>query len=251
MGLKYRINILLDTPERTMLHRKIILSKPFLKKIYIEWYEAFILELNLLPQGKVVELGAGGSFIKDLIPNIIATDILPLPTNDMTFSALKIPFNDSSVSAFFMTDTFHHLQDAQLFLTEANRVLMKNGKLIMVEPCASLWGKFIFSCFHQEPFNPQGNWQLQEEGPLSCANTALPWIVFIRDKIKFKELFPDLEIEEITFHTPFRYLLSGGVSYKQLVPDFSFPLFSKIDHFLGALSSQISMFMTIKVKKIN
>lgn len=251
MGFKYNITIPLDAPERTILHRKIILSKPFLKKLYIEWYEIFIAEMKRIPKGKVVELGAGGSFLKDQLPNIILSDVIPLPTNDLTFSALNIPFCDCSVSGFFMTDTFHHIQDSKLFLSEVNRVLIKDGKLIMIEPANSLWGKFIFSNFHPEPFNALGNWQIPEAGPLSCANTALPWIVFVRDKLRFKELFPDLEIEEITFHTPFRYLLSGGVSYKQFVPDFSFPLFSQIDYFLGALSSQLSMFMTIKVKKIN
>ena len=28
----------LDDPRRTIHHKEIILSKPFLKKLYIEWY---------------------------------------------------------------------------------------------------------------------------------------------------------------------------------------------------------------------
>jgi SAM-dependent methyltransferase len=185
------------------------------------------------------------------MPTIISSDIIPLPTNDIIFSALDMPFVDSSISGLFMIDTFHHLSDASLFLSEANRVLKENGKLIMIEPANSLWGRFIFSNLHHEPFNTNGNWQIPDSGPLSGANISLPWIVFIRDKAIFNKKFPKLEIEEITFHTPLRYLLSGGVSFKSLVPDISFPFFRGIDNFLVSLSKQLSMFMTIKIKKIN
>jgi hypothetical protein len=130
-------------------------------------------------------------------------------------------------------------------------VLKENGKLIMIEPANSIWGRLIFSNLHHEPFNPKGNWQIPDSGPLSGANISLPWIVFVRDKAIFNKMFPKLVIEEITFHTPLRYLLSGGVSFKPLVPDISFPFFRVIDNFLVSLSKQLSMFMTIKIKKIN
>ena len=249
MGLKYKIDIPLDAPERTLAHKEIILSKGFLKNLYIEWYGTFIDELKRIPPGKVVELGSGGGFLKDLNPNIIASDVIQLPTNDITFSALNMPFIDSSLSGIFMVDTFHHLPDASLFLSEANRVLKENGKLIMIEPANTLWGKFIFSNFHHEPYNPEGNWEIPNSGALSGANISLPWIVFIRDKAIFNKMFPKLMIEEITFHTPLRYLLSGGVSFKSLVPDISFGFFRGIDNFLVLLSKQLSMFMTIKIKK--
>jgi SAM-dependent methyltransferase len=251
MGLKYKIDIPLDVPERTLVHKEIILSKPFLKNLYLEWYGTFINEFNKLPPGKVVELGSGGGFLKELLPTIISSDIIPLPTNDITFSALNMPFEDGDISGLFMIDTFHHLPDATLFLTEANRVLKENGKLIMIEPANSIWGRFIFSNLHHEPFNTKGNWEIPDSGPLSGANISLPWIVFIRDKAIFNKKFPKLEIEKITFHTPLRYLMSGGVSFKSLVPDISFSFFRGIDNFLVSLSKQLSMFMTIKIKKTN
>jgi hypothetical protein len=130
-------------------------------------------------------------------------------------------------------------------------VLKENGKIIMIEPANSLWGRFIYAHFHHEPFNPKGNWQISDSGPLSGANGSLPWIVFVRDKDIFNKVFPNLVIEEITYHTLLRYLLSGGVPFKQFVPDFSFPFFRSIDRFLVSLSKQLSMFMTIKIKKTN
>jgi SAM-dependent methyltransferase len=160
-----------------------------------------------------------------------------------------MPFENDSISGLFMVDTFHHLPDALVFLREVSRVLKENGKLIMIEPANTLWGRFIYSNFHHEPFNTEGNWQIPESGPLSGANISLPWIVFVRDKTIFNKEFPRLKIEQITYHTPLRYLLSGGVSFKQIVPDCVFPIFTMIDIILSSLSKHLSMFMTIKVIK--
>jgi len=132
MGIKYKIEFPLDAPERTVVHKKIILSKPFLKSLYQEWYGTFTNRLNNLPPGKIVELGSGGGFLKELIPTLISSDILHLPSNDMSFSALSMPFNNGSISGLFMVDTFHHLPDASSFLSEADRVLEENGKLFAV-----------------------------------------------------------------------------------------------------------------------
>ena len=149
-----------------------------------------------------MELGSGGGFLKDLMPSIITSDILDLPTNDMVFSALDMPFQDSSVSGIFMVDTFHHIPDSQLFLQEAFRTLKVGGKIVMIEPANSLWGRFIYKNFHHEPFNPKGDWTIPNSGPMSGANGCLPWIVFERDKFVFKNQFPGFEIECINYHTP-------------------------------------------------
>ena len=59
-----------------------------------------------------MELGSGGGFLKDIEPSVICSDVLDLPTNDLTFSALDMPFADGELSALFMIDTFHHIPDA-------------------------------------------------------------------------------------------------------------------------------------------
>lgn len=251
MGLKYKIDIPLDAPERTLAHKDIIISKPFLKNLYKDWYSVFVDELKRVPEGKCVELGSGGGFLKEILPSVVASDILPLPSNDLTFSALDMPFEDNSISALVMIDTFHHIPDSNTFLKEALRVLKKNGKLVMIEPANSIWGRFIYKNFHHEPFDPSGSWTIPESGPMSGANGALPWIVFERDKKNFENKFPQFLIEEIKYHTPFSYLLSGGVSYKQFVPNFSYSFFKTNDFLLSSISKHLSMFMTIKIKKIN
>jgi hypothetical protein len=112
-------------------------------------------------------------------------------------------------------------------------VLKKDGMVVMIEPANSLWGRFIYNNFHHEPFEPGAGWTIPPSGPLSGANGALPWIVFERDKKKFESHFPNFEISEFRYHTPLRYLVSGVVSFKQLVTDFSYDFFSLIDKTLS------------------
>ncbi|MFA9453701.1 MAG: class I SAM-dependent methyltransferase [Candidatus Aminicenantaceae bacterium] len=197
----------------------------------------------------MIELGSGGGFFKDFVPRVICSDVLDLPGNDITFSALDMPFVDASVSGIFMLNTFHHISDIDRFLNEAERVLKNYGIILMIEPANSGWGRYIYRNFHNEPFEPSGNWTIPDGGPMSGANGALPWIVFEKDKTVFTDTYPSFEILEINYHTPLLYLLSGGVSCRQLVPGFSYGFFHLFDRWMSGISSQLSMFMTIKIRK--
>jgi len=239
----------LDSPERTIEHKNLILNKSFLKRIYLDWYQWFLNELPKLPEGKVIELGSGGGFLKELEPSIICSDVLDLPGNDICFSALDMPFAQNEISGIFMIDTFHHIPDIEKFLTEANRVMKKNAKIMMVEPANSLWGRLIYKNFHHEPFYPEGSWQIAQSGPLSGANGALPWIAFERDIIKFKQLFPHLKICSIKYHSPFKYLVSGGVSYRQLLSGRLYSPVNFLEKILSGISKHFSMFVSIVIEK--
>ena len=84
----------------TELHGTIIHKKKFLKKIYLENYQQFIKSIgDEYTSKKIIELGSGGGFIKEIIPNAITSDVIPLPNIDMHFSALEMPFDDNSTDA--------------------------------------------------------------------------------------------------------------------------------------------------------
>lgn len=239
----------LDDPRRTIHHKEIILSKPFLKKLYVEWYTFFKNECRSLNSQNIIELGSGGGFLKEIMPEVKTSDILELPGNDLTFNALEMPFQNNSISAFLMVDVFHHVPDSLQFLKEMERTLKPGGKIIMNEPWNSAWGQMIYKNFHHETFNPKGGWSIPSSGPMSDANGALPWIVFKRDFEKFKADFPGLELKVLKPHTPLRYLLSGGVSMRSLVPQWSFGLVRATELLLSPLNKWFSMFVTIVIEK--
>lgn len=196
-----------------------------------------------------MELGAGGGFLKKLAPQVISTDIIDLPDNDRTFSALDMPLPDASADGLFMIDTLHHLPDVAQFMAEVQRVLKTGGQLRMIEPANSAWGRFIYKHFHHEPFEPTGDWTIPASGPLSGANGALPWIVFERDQQRLQNEYPQLRIERLQYRNPLLYLVSGGVSFRQLLPDCCYGLVHFFDQQLPKISRQLSMFVYIAVSK--
>lgn len=246
--LKYEINTHLDDPNTTIKHRDIILGKPFLKRIYVEWYGNFIEFIKTRPTGKFLEIGSGGGFLKDLAPQVTTSDIMPLPSCDMELSAEELPFENESLDGIFMINVLHHIPNPEKFFAEAERTLKKGGKIIMVEPVNTLLSRFIYKNLHHEPFDPEGGWTIDSTGPLSGANGALPWIFMKRDKEKFATRFPHLKIENIKPHTAFRYTVSGGVSRKLLVPAFTFGLWKAIES-LPLMNTICGMFGTYTVVK--
>ena len=242
----------LDVPSTTALHSKIIQEKPYLRKLYVEFYNQFKKSISGDIKAKaVVELGSGGGFIKEIIPTTITSDIAISRNMDVQFSGLKIPFQRHKVDAFVMFDVLHHISDVRLFFKELNRCLKIGGKIIMIEPANTLWSSFIYKNFHHEPFNPSGGWGFQKDGRLSSANGAIPWIVFYRDKQRFEKEFPSMKILKLKMHTPFRYLISGGVSMRQLLPSFTYDIIKGLEIILSPLNKYSGMFLTVELEKVS
>jgi SAM-dependent methyltransferase len=237
----------IDSPERTIMHGEVIRSKPFLKRLYDEWYGRITSFARYKKNGTFVELGSGAGFIKDSFPNVITSDVMKLPGVDKVFYGEKMPFDDDSVDAIMMIDVLHHIPRPADFFGEAQRVLKPGGSIVMSEPWNSFYGRFIYRNFHHEPFDTAAGWEIPESGPLSGANGALPWIIFERDRKQFGDQFEHLWLVTIEYHTPFRYLLSGGVSKKQLMPDFMFSPLTLVEKMLT--SRHLNMFAYIVVEK--
>jgi SAM-dependent methyltransferase len=250
LDLKHQEVYDLDDPRRTIQHRDIILSKPFLKKIYEEWYGVFKDHSNRVPRGMMLELGSGGGFLKQVIPEVVTSDVLSLPgLVDIQCYAQQMPFDDATVSAIFMTNVFHHIPDSAAFLKEASRVLMPGGRVVMIEPANTWFSRKVYTHAHHEPFDPEGPWHIDSTGPMSGSNQALPYIVFERDEQRFRQEFPWLQIVEKRLTMPVRYLLSGGVSKKQLVPTFTFGMIRMLEHLIPPVTRLTAMFQIIVLEK--
>jgi len=240
----------LDDPNTTIKNRALIRRKSFLNKVYRKWYGYFLAYRKDLPEGKLLELGSGAGFLEELMPDVITSDIMPLPDVDMQLDAQELPFGDAELAGIFMIDVLHHMQDCRQFFKEADRCLVQGGKLVMIEPANTPVARFIYQNFHHEEFDPSAGWTLPSEGgPLSNANGAIPWIVFDRDIQQFKENFSRLQVETKKLHTPMLYLLSGGLSRRSLVPGFSFPIFNAMENIFSFMNPITAMFQLIVIKK--
>jgi len=250
----------LDDPAATLLHAKVIQKKRFLKKVYIDFYKQFEKVVWALPasghgvqstayEKVLVELGSGGGFIKEVIPNVITSDILELPNVDKVFSVLDMPFEQGSVDAFFMVDVLHHITDPRAFFREALRCLRAGGRIVMIEPANTWWSRFIYKNFHHELFDTQAQWEQEASGPLSHGNGALAWIIFSRDREIFGQEFPSLTIASMRNHTPLRYSLSGGLTLRQLIPSFTYPVVKAVEYLLSPFDNLLGMFQTIEIQK--
>jgi SAM-dependent methyltransferase len=250
MFRKYTLNYALDDPRATLEHRDIILQKKFLKKLYTDWYKIFERTCEGFERGNYLEIGSGGGFIKEIYPKIITSDILELPNVDKVFSAEQIPFDKESLNGIMMLNVFHHIPNPHLFLSEAMRCLKKGGKVVMIEPANSVLGRFIYKRFHHEPFDEKAGRSIAPGHPLSNSNQALPYIYFERDLEVFARDYPQLKIKKVQYHSPFSYVISGGVSRSAMLPSALYPFVKGIEYLLRPISKQIGLFCTIELEKI-
>ena len=84
---------------------------------------------------------------------------------------------------------------------------------------------------------------------MSGANGALPWIVFQRDRTKFEGEFPKLEIRTVRPFMPFRYLVSGGVSMRPLMPEAMYPVWGAVEAALAPWPRAWPMFALVHVAR--
>lgn len=238
-----------DDPAATERRRQIIASKPFLRSIYCEWYR--MLASAIPPgTGAVLELGSGAGFFASYVPDLITSDLFYSSGVRIGMRAEHLAFKDASLRAIIFTNVLHHIPNTRLFFAEACRCLRAEGKIVMVEPWVSHWSRFVYRHFHHEPFDPDSeDWSFASTGPLSGANGAIPWILFERDRDRFEAEFPQLSIEQVTPFMPFRYLLSGGVGMRCLIPNFSNNLWIGFENCLKPWMSQLGMFAMISLSK--
>jgi SAM-dependent methyltransferase len=239
----------IDDPQTTHLRRQIIQEKTFLRRIYQEWYQAIVAALPP-GEGAVLELGAGGGFMSEFVPDLITSELFYCPKIRTVLDGARLPFLAKSLRGIVMTDVLHHLPQSRLFFDEATRCVRPGGVIAMIEPWVTPWSRCVYTHLHYEPFAPESlSWELSSSGPLSGANEALAWIIFARDRLEFEQEFPQWRIELIKPMMPFRYLLSGGVSLRSLAPNWSFGLWRELENLLGCWSNQLAMFAQIVLRR--
>ena len=238
----------IDSPEMTIRRFQIIKEKPFLKSFYRKCYQLIAEALPYSTDGPILELGSGAGFLREHIPGLLTSEILSIPGVDIICDGLKLPFKAASLRGIVMLDVLHHMVCVKSFLSAAAHCVKPGGVIIMIEPWSTSWSQFVYRHLHHEPFDKEvKEWKLSSFGPLSQANSALPWIIFERDLKVFEKEFSVWHLEKINLHSPFCYLLSGGLSYRISMPSFLFKTFVGIENLIHPWMGFWAMFATIKL----
>ena len=77
----------------------------------------------------------------------------------------------------------------------------------------------------------------------------MPWIVLERDRVKFEAEFPALAVEKIRPFMPFRYLVSGGVTMRNLMPGFTHSAWLGLENLLKNQMSRLGLFAFVAIRR--
>jgi len=186
--------------------------KSILRAIYEHWYRRIVMSLR---PGPIVEIGAGtGNFKRWLGPRDCWTlDILAGRHVDILADALHLPFANESIANLVMIDTLHHLARPLDFLHQAARALVPGGRVILVEPYVSVWGWFVWKFLHHERVDFRRVESIEGKTAWE-GNAAIPrWVLSRRNRSRLP-----LDVIEIEYGECLSYPLSGGFSYRSLLP---------------------------------
>lgn len=202
----------------------------------------------------ICEIGAGVIPLSSLSKRVISSDLVHNPNLDLQFNAESMPFRSKSLNALIGQNTFHHFTNYQKVLLEMQRVLVPGGVIVLLEPSFNWISKIIYPrLFPFEGFdlNADPKCTLLSKDSKVVPNQALSWIVFIRELKKFEDEFPKLEIvERLQLPYGIRYLGTGGLNFKQLIPTRVLGLFRKFERNLlfGPLFKRFALHWVVVIR---
>lgn len=243
-----------DGPERLHAHRQVLLRKPMIREVFLEFHRLFraLDQRHLEGEGLVVELGAGVFPVKETYSDVVSTDIVMAPHLDRQLDAQAMALPDGSVRAFYLQNVFHHFPDPAKFFEELARTLVPGGGAILIEPAAGAVASFLYPrLFASEGYDKRAQgWRTDVGGPMSGANQALSHLVFDRDLARFLAENPGLEVvHRDVLPNYMRYLFSGGLNFRCLLPGFCTPLLRAAERVLAPARSVLGLHRVIVLRK--
>lgn len=243
-----------DGVNRLELHRMMLAKKRMLRDVFSEFHHLFkkLDQQFFAGNGAEVELGAGISPMRDSYPNVLATDIVDAPHLDKVINAEAMDFADNSVRTIYGQNCFHHFPHPDAFLFELERVLIPGGGAILLEPYYGPFASFVFKRISRtEGFDKKSpSWETPDAGPMNGANQALSYIVFVRDRSEFVRKHPSLEIvHERRVGNYLKYLMSGGLNFRQLLPDSLTSTVSFIEKLFWPLNFWLALHHIVVIRK--
>lgn len=243
-----------DGIARFEAHRSVLRRKAMIRGVFDEFHQTFaqLDRRYFTGAGLVVELGAGVYPVRETLPEVLATDIVPAPHLDRVIDASAMELDDTSVHAFYLQNVFHHFPQPSLFFAELERTLQPGGGAILIEPASGPLAAWLYPrLFASEGYDKRATaWETAVGGPMSGANQALSHLVFDRDFARFQSEHPMLEVvhRDVLGNWP-RYLLSGGLNFRPLLPAAGNGLLKLSERLLAPLRRTLGLHRVIVLRK--
>lgn len=256
---KFKIvnNVNLNNNQRFEEHKKNLDKKKMLKSCYSDFYEEILEKEKKFTKNTSdnirLELGSGVGFIKDFDKTIITSDVVSNQFTDIIVDANQIPFEKNKISSIFGIFCFHHFKDPFNFLKDIEEKLVVGGLCILIEPYYGVLARFIYKRIHKSEYfdqNEDFNFKVKDKTSMEKANQALSYIYFVKNREKFIENFPRLEIIHTSvFGNYLRFIFSGGLNFRKLLPDFLTEFIKIIEKIFFPLKKIFGIHYLIIIKK--
>ncbi len=252
------LNVDVNSNELVKIHLSILKKKKLLNSAFLTFYKDMtkICDKYFLIDGLEIELGSGVGFFKNIRKNILTSEFQRKGIKyDLELDATNLNLNNDSVKCIYAINVFHHIPSPTKFFDELVRVLKKNGGCILIEPHNGFFSRILHTYLHKDEYfdTTKKEWDNKKSfGPLANANQALAHNVFVRDVIKFKKKYgAHLEIIHEQYElNGFRYLFSGGLNFKQILPSFLNSFLKIIEKLLSPFAKFWTPYKMIVIKKI-
>tara|TARA_Y100001970_G_scaffold270362_1_gene364160 strand:+ start:10576 stop:11379 length:804 start_codon:yes stop_codon:yes gene_type:complete len=189
----------------------------FLIEKRFEWMKRFINENE-----KGLEVGAGAGFSK-VILNSYKIDTCDYSTDDhldfKDVDAMNTKFEKNSYDYVIASNMMHHVSYPVKFINEMNRILKKNGKLIIFEPNLSIIYQLITLITKHEGFDFNYNiWEstqpMNKPDDLWDSNQAAAHLLFDNKERFSKNTNNIFEIIHDEYSEFLIFINSGGIYSK-------------------------------------
>lgn len=185
--------------------------KPALRVVYSDYFMR--IADNCRP-GRTLEIGGGIGNLKELLPDVISSDIQFSRRLDFVADAQYLPAKELAFANIVMLDVLHHLEFPIRFLREAAHALEPGGRIVMIEPAITPGSTLFYRLIHHEPVRTSAD-PLADGTPDPLrdpydSNQAIPTLLVTRFRERQRKLVPELELRKVEWFSFLAYPLSGG-----------------------------------------
>lgn len=180
--------------------------------------------MDIAGDGDVLDIGSGVGFLKLDYPNVTTSDVVKTPFVDCAVSAYDIGSSGCRWDAIVAMDVLHHLREPMRFMRSASESLKPEGRIVLVEPAATPFGRWFYRSFHHEPCKPdrlKAPYLFEaDDADGNFANMGMGWAMFQRDRASMEPCLATvgLTVRSVRFRDVLAYPATGGLSRSQMLP---------------------------------